>query len=178
VIGFVYPEYCFPAQKQGGKRNIGTSTSSGAPKPKRAKVLTRRPKLHSLENMVVDPTTEKVKLVESVEAIPLAMETVPAMPAEVSADPVKELGPKKIVEEQAKLLSPPTVAGLLLVTCYQILLIKNKATQSLRIRDLRLLKHYLHMSIMLIRQRSRRTYLHHLICERKCKRMNKVIAFH
>jgi hypothetical protein len=36
VIGF---------QKQGGKRKIATSTSSGVPKPKRAKVLTRRSKL-------------------------------------------------------------------------------------------------------------------------------------
>jgi hypothetical protein len=62
-----------------------------------------------------------VKLVESVESIPLAMETVPAMPAEVSADPVKEPGPKKTLEEQPKLLSPPTVAGLLLVTCSQML---------------------------------------------------------
>jgi hypothetical protein len=33
------------------------------------------------------------------------------------------------------------------------------------ITDLHLPKHYLHMGIMLIRQRSRRTYLHHLICE-------------
>jgi hypothetical protein len=37
VIEFVYPDYCFPAQKQGGKRKTATSTSSGAPKPKRAK---------------------------------------------------------------------------------------------------------------------------------------------
>jgi hypothetical protein len=49
VIGFVYPDYCFPTWKQGGKRKIATLTSSGAPKPKRAKVLTRRPKLQSLE---------------------------------------------------------------------------------------------------------------------------------
>jgi hypothetical protein len=58
------------------------------------------------------PTTEKVKLVESAEAIPLAMETVPATPVEVGVDPVKELGPKKTAEEQPKLLSSPTVAGL------------------------------------------------------------------
>jgi hypothetical protein len=57
--------------------------------------------------------TEKVKLVESAEVIPLAMETVPSTPAEVSVDPVKEPGPKKTAEEQPKLLSPPTVAGLL-----------------------------------------------------------------
>ena len=112
MIGFVYPDYCFPVRKQGGKRKIGTSTSFGAPKPKRAKVLTRRPRLHSLEKATIAPTTEKVKLVESAEVIPLAMETVPAMPAEVSVDPVKEPGPKKTAEEQSKLLSPPTVAEL------------------------------------------------------------------
>jgi hypothetical protein len=45
VIGFIYPDYCFPARKQGGQRKIATSTSSSGPKPKRAKFLTRRPKL-------------------------------------------------------------------------------------------------------------------------------------
>jgi hypothetical protein len=30
VIEFVYPDYCFPIRKQGGKRKIATSTSSGA----------------------------------------------------------------------------------------------------------------------------------------------------
>jgi hypothetical protein len=74
--------------------------------------LTRRPRLHSLEKATIAPTTEKVKLVESAEVIPLAMETVPAMPAEVSVDPVKEPGPKKTAGEQSKLLSPPTVAEL------------------------------------------------------------------
>jgi hypothetical protein len=53
----------------------------------------------------------------------------------------------------------------MLVTCSQMLYVKNKATQLLTITDLRLLKHYLHMGIMLIRQRSRRTYLHQLIYE-------------
>jgi hypothetical protein len=44
VIGFVYPDSCFPMRRQGGKRKIAASTSFSAPKPKRAKVLTRRPK--------------------------------------------------------------------------------------------------------------------------------------
>jgi hypothetical protein len=45
------------------------------------------------------PTTEKVKFVESVEVVPLAMEQIVAMPFEVSVDPVEEPGTKKIVEE-------------------------------------------------------------------------------
>jgi hypothetical protein len=39
VIGFVYPDYYFLARRQGGKRKVATSTSSSAPKSKRAKVL-------------------------------------------------------------------------------------------------------------------------------------------
>jgi hypothetical protein len=113
MIGFVYPDYCFPARKQGGKRKFSTSTCFGALKPKRAKVLTRRPKLHSLEKTVVVPTIKKVKFIESVEAVPLAMETVSAMPVEASVDPVEELKTKKIAEEQPKLLNPPIATGLL-----------------------------------------------------------------
>jgi hypothetical protein len=116
VIGFVYPDYCFPARKQGGKRKIATSTSSGAPKPKRAKVLTRRLKLQSLEKTAVVPTIEEVKSIESVEAIPtmpaVATETVPTMPVEASADAVEEPEIRKTAEEQPKLLSPLVVAEL------------------------------------------------------------------
>jgi hypothetical protein len=111
VFGFIYPEYCFPARKQGGKRKIAASISSNAPKPKRAKVLSHRPKLHSLENTVVAPTTEKLKFVESAEVIPLTSETVPVVPVEVSVDPVKEPGPKKTIEEQPKLIVPQLRQG-------------------------------------------------------------------
>jgi hypothetical protein len=45
VIGFVYPDYYFPARRQGRKRKVATSTSFGALKPNRAKVLTHRLKL-------------------------------------------------------------------------------------------------------------------------------------
>jgi hypothetical protein len=50
----------------------------------------------------------------------------------------------------------------MLVTCSQILWIKNKATQLLILKDLRLPKHYLLTSIMLPGRRSRRTHLHHI----------------
>jgi hypothetical protein len=68
VIGFIYLDYCFPARKQGSKRKMETTTSSTAPKSKRAKVLTRRPKLHSLEKTAAVPTTDKMEIVECVEA--------------------------------------------------------------------------------------------------------------
>ena len=71
------------------------------PKLKRAKVLTRRPKPIA--------TAEVPKLIESVEAGPLAIEVASVMPIKASVGPVEEPGPKETVEEQPKLLSCPTV---------------------------------------------------------------------
>jgi hypothetical protein len=82
VIGFVYLDYCYPVQKQGRKRKVVASTSTGAPKTKKIKVLTRRPR--SIE------TTNVSKLIEKVETTPLATETALAMPIEAIADPAKE----------------------------------------------------------------------------------------
>jgi hypothetical protein len=103
VIGFVYPDYCFPVQRQGGKRKVATSTSTGALKPKRAKVLTHRPKPIG--------TAEVLKLIESAEATPSATKTTPAMSIEANIDPIKEPESEKTVE-QPKVLSPPAVTGL------------------------------------------------------------------
>ena len=44
VIGFFYPDYCFPVRKQKGKRKTAALASSSAPKAKKVKVLTRRPR--------------------------------------------------------------------------------------------------------------------------------------
>jgi hypothetical protein len=82
VIGFVYPDYCFPIRRQGGKRKVAASTSSSASKAKKVKVLTRRPKPIG--------TADVPKLIERTETAPLATETAPVMPIEASADPVKE----------------------------------------------------------------------------------------
>jgi hypothetical protein len=103
VIGFVYPDYCFHVQRQGGKRKIAASTSSSAPKAKRVKVLTHRPKPIM--------TTNVPKLIESGEVAPLATETAPAMPIEASANPVKEPESEKAAEQQ-KVLSPAVVTRL------------------------------------------------------------------
>ena len=45
VIRFIYPNYCFPVRKQKGKRKVAASASSSAPKAKKVKALTRRPRL-------------------------------------------------------------------------------------------------------------------------------------
>jgi hypothetical protein len=40
VIGFVYPNYCYPMQKQGKKRKAATLSSSSVLRSKKVKVLT------------------------------------------------------------------------------------------------------------------------------------------
>jgi hypothetical protein len=62
VIEFVYPDYCFPVQREGRKRKVVASTSSGAPKVRKVKVLTRRPKPIG--------TVDMPKLIERTETIP------------------------------------------------------------------------------------------------------------
>jgi hypothetical protein len=44
VIGFVYPDYCYPSQKQRKKRKAAASAISTTPKGKKVKVLTHRPR--------------------------------------------------------------------------------------------------------------------------------------
>jgi hypothetical protein len=44
VIGFVYPDYTYSSRKQGKKRKTTTSVISVAPKGKKIKVLTQRPR--------------------------------------------------------------------------------------------------------------------------------------
>jgi hypothetical protein len=40
AIGFIYPDYCYPLQKQGKKRKIAPSATTAVPKGKKIKVLT------------------------------------------------------------------------------------------------------------------------------------------
>jgi hypothetical protein len=84
VIGFVYPDYCFPVRRQGGKRKIATSTSSSAPKSKRVKILTRRPKPIGM--------VEVSKFIESAKAVPSSLESAPAMSTEASVKSNKRAG--------------------------------------------------------------------------------------
>jgi hypothetical protein len=44
VIGFIYPDYCYPSRKQGKKRKTAASAISVVPKGKKIKVLTHRPR--------------------------------------------------------------------------------------------------------------------------------------
>jgi hypothetical protein len=92
---------------------MATSSSSTAPSAKRAKVLTRRPKPHSLEMTAAVLDTEKMEITEHAETIPLASDTIPAVTVKASVGPVEKAEAKSSkVEEQPKLLSPPTTMGL------------------------------------------------------------------
>jgi hypothetical protein len=113
VIGFIYPYYYFPAQKQGSKRKMATTSSSVTSKPKRAKVLICRLKLHSLENTAAAPVTKKIEIIEYVETTPLASEIIPVVTVEATVAPLEKTEAKSSkTEEYPKLESPPSMMGL------------------------------------------------------------------
>jgi hypothetical protein len=96
VIGFVYPDYYYPTHKQGRKRKVAASTSTGVSKSKKIKVLTRRPR--RIE------TTDVSKLIERVETTRLARETIPSMPIEAIAYPAREPEPENVAEKYQRSL--------------------------------------------------------------------------
>jgi hypothetical protein len=87
VIGFVYPEYCYPSRKQGKKRKTATSATSSAPRSKKVKILTHRPKHIEM--------AEVPKLIEGSTSI---SEPSRSMPVEAKTGPVEEPKLKKATE--------------------------------------------------------------------------------
>jgi hypothetical protein len=79
VIGFVYPDYSFLAQKQGTKRKIASTNSFVAPKPKRTKVVTHWLKSYFLERAIILPAVgvSKTEVVESAKDTLSASEVMP-----------------------------------------------------------------------------------------------------
>jgi hypothetical protein len=94
VIGFVYPDYCYPLRKQGKKRRAAASAISTMLKPKKVKVLTHRPKRAE--------TAEEPRPAE--ESSSTFDSSYPA-PAEAKIESTEEPKPK-IAAEQLKALSP------------------------------------------------------------------------
>jgi hypothetical protein len=92
VIGFVYPDYCYPSRKSGKKRRVDASVISNTPKPKKVKVLTHRPKR--------DETAEEPRPAERSSAL----ESSHPAPAEAKMEPAEEPKPK-IAAEQLKVSS-------------------------------------------------------------------------
>jgi hypothetical protein len=56
VIGFIYPDYCFPARRKGQKRKSALKFPSSVPKQKRVKIPANRSKLYYIERAAVIPT--------------------------------------------------------------------------------------------------------------------------
>jgi hypothetical protein len=118
VIGFIYPDYCFPIRKQGAKREITTSTPSGEPKPKNIIFLTHRPNLHSLEKAAAAPALEKMEI-EYAEAAPSTSEVIPVATTEATVGPVKEIEAKNSKTEECPKLQSPNHDGVSEVNnCY------------------------------------------------------------
>jgi hypothetical protein len=95
VIGFVYPDYCYPSRKQGKKRKVATSMTSGTSRSKKVKVLTHRPR--RIE------TAEVSKLIEGSASM---SEPSRSMPVEARTSVTEEPKMEKTAEE-LKVLSPP-----------------------------------------------------------------------
>jgi hypothetical protein len=74
IIGFVYPDYTYPSQKQGKKRKTTASAICAVPKGKKIKVLTHRPRY--IETTIVlkhgDGTSSTV---EAEQAAPVGRST-------------------------------------------------------------------------------------------------------
>ena len=94
VIGFGYPDYCYPARRQGKKRKTATAATSSTPTSKNIKVMNHRPR--HIETTVVP------KLIEGSSC---ASEPRRPVPVEARVKLVEEPKSKTSIE-QTKALSP------------------------------------------------------------------------
>jgi hypothetical protein len=121
IIGFVYPDYCYPLRKQRKKRKTIASAISVVPKGKKIKVLTHWP--------TYTETATVLKLGEGTSSTAEAEQPAPAIPREdltklpkvPVAGPdetpkhdaeIKEKAAKEPEPEQQKIMSPSTEPGL------------------------------------------------------------------
>jgi hypothetical protein len=87
------------------------------PKPKREKVLTHRPKLHSLERATALPALEKMEVVEYADATPSALEIIPAEATEAATTQLDKSEPESSrAKGQPKLQSTTTMTWLSKIT--------------------------------------------------------------
>jgi hypothetical protein len=70
VIGFVYPDYCYPSRKQGKKIKDVASAISTTPKANKVKVLTHRPRY--IETTKMSKLTEEPSSASGLEYSVLA----------------------------------------------------------------------------------------------------------
>jgi hypothetical protein len=100
VIGFVYPDYCYPPQKQGKKRKATTSSTSSASRSKKVKVLMHRPRC-----------IEMVDVPKLIEEAPPIVEPSRSVPVKARTKPAEEPKLEKAAE-QLKAVSPPCTMEL------------------------------------------------------------------
>jgi hypothetical protein len=129
VIGFIYPDYCYPSRKQGKKRKTAASAISVVPKGKKIKVLTHRSRYIE--------TATLAKLDEETSSISEAEQPAPAIPREDLSElpKIPIIGPAETLKlgaeakeeaakepklgekvELPKILSPPAESGLPKIT--------------------------------------------------------------
>jgi hypothetical protein len=121
AIGFVYPDYRYLLRGQQKKRKIATSVipAEPAPKSKKVKVLTHRPR-YIEPDVVPEFGAGSSSAAEAIETTPIAQSTeeVTVMPKVSIAEPVKnkvdkaEESKAKKIMQVPKILSPPTEATL------------------------------------------------------------------
>ena len=87
VIGFVYPNYCYPLRKQGKKRKIAASAISATARGKKIKVLNHRPRYIE--------TARVSKLIEGTSSAAEPEYPAPAGAKGESAEVSKAMGQEK-----------------------------------------------------------------------------------
>jgi hypothetical protein len=116
TIGFMYPDYCYPLQKQGKKRKATASSIFAVPKGKKIKVLTHRPRY--IETATVPKFGEETSYASEAEpAAPAAKEStmVPKVPIVEPVEVENETTRKPELEKATDLLEilcQPIEAGL------------------------------------------------------------------
>jgi hypothetical protein len=108
AIGFIYPDYCYPSQKQGKKRKAATSAITVVPKGKKIKVLTHRPKYIETATMPKfgEETYSAVEAKQAAPATRSAEEStiVPKVPIVDSVEAEEETTKKPELEKATNLL--------------------------------------------------------------------------
>jgi hypothetical protein len=119
VIAFVYPDYTYPSWRQGKKRKTAASVISVAPKGKKIKVLTHRPRY--IEMATLSKLGEWASsIAETEQAAPTGLSAeesavVPKVPLAEPAEAKEEAAKKPELEKTIMLpeiLSPPAEAEL------------------------------------------------------------------
>jgi hypothetical protein len=87
AIGFMYPDYCYPLQKQGKKRKATASSIFVVPKGKKIKVLTHKPRY--IETATVPKFGEEISYAAEAEPAAPAAEELTVVPKVPIVKPVE-----------------------------------------------------------------------------------------